>query len=154
MAEVLAFRKTDCSREAPQSLRENDLVGGEMRTELPFLSDRGPLVNIRLTHVFGLVPAVILTEIDYQVKCTGLGVPHDGEIWVGLTYKDLMDELGGIWGYSTIKKAVKELRDKEVLWTKHLGALKQDRTNYYAIDYDMVYEICEQTYGKGAMEGV
>lgn len=153
MAEVLAFKRPIYKRENIREAPYGDRAVNEMRKDLPFLSDRGPLVNIRLVHVFGLVPAILLSEIDYQVKCTELGVPHDGEIWVGLTYKDLESEIGSIWGSSTIRRSISELREMGALWSKHLSSFKQDRTNYYAIDYDKVYDLCKQVYGEDAMRG-
>lgn len=150
MGNVLSFRKPngDWKDVLKQTAAER-----EMKKDLPFMGDRGPHVNIRLGFVFGLLPSVLLTEIDFHVKYSDASIAHAGEIWIGLTYKDLEDELGGLWKVSSIKKAIKELRESGALWAKRLSCIKQDRTNYYAIDYDKVYELCQRVYGKDGMRG-
>lgn len=62
----------------------------------------------------------------------------DGRFWAQYTYKDLGNILG--FGKGTLIKVVTKLRDDGVLLIEKPELKWGDRTNWYAIDYNALYE--------------
>jgi len=113
------------------------------------LLDQKPLVILpELAVQVGLNEAIILQQIHYWLKKDKVGKVHDGRKWVRNTY-DQWTENFPFWSKTTVRRAIKRLRDKGLLLVTRLNDKAYDKTNWYSIDYDRLSKMTSPSVHNG-----
>lgn len=101
-----------------------------------FLLDEHPIsFHPSLALAIGVNEAIILQKINLWLNCK----PHntDGRSWIYNSYKSWQEQLP-FFSESTIKRAIKNLRDLNLIITKNFNNSKFDKTLWYSINYEEV----------------
>jgi predicted transcriptional regulator len=62
------------------------------------------------------------------------GIEKDGRVWIYNTLDNWSDQIGV--SKSSIRRAIKSLKDKKIIDSNYLSANKRNRTLYYSINFD------------------
>jgi hypothetical protein len=107
-----------------------------------YLIDEYPLVLLpTLAKRIGLNEAIFLQQLNYWLSNKKLGKEVDGIKWIRNTLDEWVDNFP-FWHTSTIRKTIKTLVDDGLVLTRSdLNEDNRDRTIWYTIDLDLVYEM-------------
>lgn len=100
-----------------------------------YLIDEPPILVLPSLAVVlkDLNKAIVLQQLHYWVQRSSN--VRDGKAWVYNTTKEWQQQFP-FWSESTIKRALRELRDDGVVVTANYNSMAIDRTLWYSIDYD------------------
>lgn len=108
-----------------------------------FLINEPPLqVLPSLAKEIGLNEAIILQQIHYWLNYAK--VEHEGKMWVYKTYERWQEQDFPFWSVDTIKRAIANLRKKELLLVAKLDSNAFNRVNHYTINYEKLEEISKK----------
>ncbi|MBV7275711.1 DnaD domain protein [Clostridium sp. PL3] len=95
----------------------------------------------KLAELLGLNESIILNQIHYWInKKTNI---IDGMSWVYNSYENWHKQLSFI-STNTIKKAIKNLEDMEIILCANFNKCKMDKTKWYTINYDKLKAFLEK----------
>ncbi|MBS4769644.1 conserved phage C-terminal domain-containing protein [Carnobacteriaceae bacterium zg-ZUI240] len=101
------------------------------------LFDEQPLLIPKtLAKALGYHNAVFLQQLHYWLKKSNY--EYDGKLWIYKTYLEWSEELA--LSDSTIKRIVKNLKKDGLILVENFNSLKIDKTNWYSINYELLYE--------------
>ena len=106
-----------------------------------YLLEEHPITfHSTLACAIGLNEAILLQKMNLWLNCK----PHDinGKSWIYNTCKSWQDQLPFL-SESTIKRAIKNLFDKDILIKSNFNKSKFDHTNWYSINYEKVDEVVD-----------
>jgi hypothetical protein len=101
-------------------------------------NDNFTMVHPELINRFGRSRASFISQLHYWIK-KNQGIVHDGKRFVYNTADEWGDQLR--YSSRTITRIIKDLVEAGVIIVKKLAWKKSDRTNYYALNYEMIAEI-------------
>jgi hypothetical protein len=112
------------------------------------LFNEPPLIVIpSLAVLVGLHEAIFLQQLHYWLQGTS-GKERDGRKWVYNTRKEWQDQFP-FWSVDAIKRAAESLKKQGIILTSaDHNKSKMDRTLWYSIDYDLLYELAESPNGQ------
>lgn len=80
-----------------------------------------------------------LSRLDYWASHKkGYGVERDNRVWIYNALEDWAEQLG--FSKSSVRRAIKSLKDKNLIFSDYLSPNKRNRTLYYSINHDGVGE--------------
>lgn len=94
-----------------------------------------------LVKEFGRSKAQFLSQLHYWIS-KGQGTQHENLSWIFNTVEAWADQLQ--LSVRQIKRIIKELREKGVIFTKKLSLHKSNQTNYYSINYERLKHLSNQ----------
>ena len=90
-----------------------------------------------LIEEFGRAGAQFLSQLHYWLeKKDSLGCKHQGSHWIYNSAESWAQQIQ--LSVTQVKRIIKKLRDTGVIQVLKLSAHKSNRTNYYAINYEML----------------
>lgn len=107
-----------------------------------YLLEEKPITfHSTLACAIGINEAILLQKINLWLNCK----PHNSErkSWIYNTYKSWQEQLP-FFSESTIKRAIKNLCDRNILLKNNFNKSKLDNTNWYSINYQKLDEIVEK----------
>ncbi len=110
------------------------------------LFDEAPLtVNVLLATKIGIDAAIVLQQVHYWVEVNRKKNSnfHEGYYWTYNTIKD-WNKCFPFYGERTIQRIFKKLKDLGLLKVGNFNKAKFDKTSWYTIDYDVLYELVEE----------
>lgn len=96
-----------------------------------------------LAMAIGLNEAVILQQIHYWLAHGKMR--YEGRIWIYKPVSRWQEQDFPFWSEKTIRTAIKNLRDMDLVLVKQLNDNKQVRVNYYTINYEELRKISKKT---------
>lgn len=112
-----------------------------MLTSSKLLINEPPiLIQPSLAKLLGLNEAIVLQQLHYWVQ-KSMNV-RDGRAWVYNTTKEWAEQFP-FWSEDTIKRTMRNLRDKGIVVTANYNQLAMDRTLWYSIDYEALDAIVQ-----------
>lgn len=107
--------------------------------EKPIVIDTG------LAMIVGLNQAVVIQQIHYWIEINQKKKQnfYDGKYWTYNTVEEWQEQFP-FWSFSTVKRILKELRNDGILFTNNYNRLQMDRTIWYSINYEKLYQIKEE----------
>jgi hypothetical protein len=103
------------------------------------LLDSNPLVIIpELAVAVGLNESIILQQLHYWLQKSNHY--YDGNVWIYNSIPEWCEQFPFL-AQRTIERAMATLKSKGLIITGNYNKLKQDRTLWYSIDYQMVESI-------------
>lgn len=104
------------------------------------LVNESPLVLLpSLAVAFGLNEAIVLQQLQYWLSNSKAGIEHEGRKWIHNTLEEWREQLP-FWSVDTIKRTLKNLRDKGLIECATLSENKWDKTLYYTLNYALIEE--------------
>lgn len=101
----------------------------------PLLINEPPLMVLpSLAVAVGVNEAIILQQIHYWCSDKRSKTVHQGHVWTYNTAVEWKEQFP-FWSVDTIRRAIKNLREKGVLVALKLADNKYDHTLYYRIEY-------------------
>ena len=92
-----------------------------------------------LAKAIGLNEAIFLQQLHYFLRISKNRA--DGRSWVYNTIKDWQAEFS-FWSLKTVQRTIESLEEIGlILSTDKLNKMKMDKTKWYSIDYEKLYEI-------------
>ena len=108
-----------------------------------YLINEPPLVLLpSLATAIGLNEALMLQQIQYWLSRSAKEI--EGRYWIYNTYEDWAEQFP-FWSKSTIVRTIANLEGLGVIISSNFNKAKFDKTKWYAIDYDRLREIIENT---------
>lgn len=92
-----------------------------------------------LARAIGLNEAIVLQQVHYWLHHAK--VKHDGKMWIYKTVEQWRDQDFGFWSEDTIKRAIKSLRQQDLLLVEKLANNSFNRVNHYTINYQKLNEV-------------
>lgn len=83
--------------------------------------------------------AVFLQQLHFWISVSQHH--HDGRTWVYNTQEQCVDLMRGTVSKSTVKRIVKNLKDRELIITLELHNNKWNHTNFFTINYEKLAEL-------------
>ena len=113
-----------------------------MRRSNKLLIDETPIqIQPTMVCVFGLNEAIFLQQLHYLSQySTHI---YDDRKWVYNSYNQWQERFP-FMSLSSIKRLVKKLKDIGILILDNYNTNQWDRTSWYAIDYDVMYDYVEK----------
>lgn len=103
------------------------------------LLDEPPLViQPSLAKLIGLNEAIFLQQIHYWLQRSKKEI--DGRVWTYHSVAELEIQFP-FWSASTIKRTIKSLQESGVLLLDRHNKNKFDKTNWFAVDYEVFEEL-------------
>lgn len=114
-----------------------------MKEDSVYLLDEYPVMfHSTLACAIGVNEAILLQKINLWLNCKPKGA--EGKSWIYNTYKSWQEQLP-YFSETTIKRAMKNLRDLGLVETSNFNKVKFDKTLWYTINYDKVDELVQKT---------
>jgi len=101
--------------------------------------NRALRINSALAKEIGLRESIMLLQLEYLISISDN--ERDGKIWTYQSAKDLRDEYFPFWGIATIQRSLKTLESKGYIISANYNKRKNDRTLWYALNYEKLSEI-------------
>ena len=100
-------------------------------------------INKELAKGLGVNEAIVLQQIHgWLVSNEKRGLNYkNGRYWTFNSLKKWHENHFSFWSESTLKRVFASLENKGILIVGNFNRSKLDRTKWYSIDYDRVYEI-------------
>ena len=100
-------------------------------------------INKELAEGLGVNEAIVLQQIHgWLVSNEKRGLNYkNGRYWTFNSLKKWHENHFSFWSESTLKRVFTSLENKGILIVGNFNRSKLDRTKWYSIDYDRVYEI-------------
>ena len=100
-------------------------------------------INKELAEELGVNEAIVLQQIHgWLVSNEKRGLNYkNGRYWTFNSLKKWHENHFSFWSESTLKRVFTSLENKGILIVGNFNRSKLDRTKWYSIDYDRVYEI-------------
>ncbi len=99
------------------------------------LLDERPLIVLpELAVIIGLNEAIFLQQIHYWLQRSKNDIK--GQKWTYNSYESLQKQFS-FFSISTIKRIIKNLKEKDILMVDNFNADCRDKTNWYSINYDV-----------------
>ena len=100
-------------------------------------------INKELAEGLGVNEAIVLQQIHgWLVSNEKRGLNYkNGRYWTFNSLKKWHENHFSFWSESTLKRVFTSLENKGILIVGNFNKSKLDRTKWYSIDYDRVYEI-------------
>jgi len=100
------------------------------------------LVDKTLANILGLKEAIILSQINYWIEINKKNKRnfHEGRYWTYNSIKSWGEEFS-LLSTATIKRAIKKLRDMNIIVTGNFNTYQMDRTLWYSINYSELEKI-------------
>ena len=106
------------------------------------LIPENPLIVLpSLACQYGINEAILLQQIHYWLQKTDF--THDGKPWIYNTAEQWQEQLPFI-SESTLRKAITNLKNQNLIFIEKLSRYKSNRTNYYTINYQALEPIVQQ----------
>lgn len=103
--------------------------------------DKCLVMQPELIKAVGKSAALLLQQIHYWIENPKItGKFYQEKKWIANSYECWSTDLK-IISSSTIKRAVKNLKDLGILLVEKLSSFKSNRTNWYTINYERIAEI-------------
>lgn len=100
---------------------------------MQYLFNENPLVIDReLASVIGLNEAIILQQMQYWIKKSTHEI--DDKKWIYNSVSQWKEQFP-FWSESTINRTIRNLEEKELLFTGNYNRDRRDRTKWYSINY-------------------
>ena len=112
------------------------------RLLIPGKHHRPTVFQKEIAVALGLNHAIVLQQLNYwiQVNREKNHNFRDGFYWVYNTHKELHDQLPFL-SVSTIRRTIEELEKQGVLISDNFNRMNYDRTRWYRIDQQKLYEL-------------
>lgn len=109
--------------------------------ESKYLINEDPIFFLPTLAIgLGLNEAILLQKIHGWLQCTPK--EHIGRNWIYNSYKSWHEQLP-FMSETAIKRAIKNLIDKEIILTENFNKSSFDKTLWYSIDYEKLNKIVE-----------
>ena len=92
-----------------------------------------------LANKIGLKEAIVLQQVHYWLPHAN--TKYDGKMWIYKTFERWHEQDFKFWSERTIQRIFKNLTDMGLLLIEKLAINKQNRVNFYTIDYEKLNEI-------------
>lgn len=112
---------------------EGDLMSNLLINEPPLQ------VLPSLAKAIGLNEALLLQQLHYWLRHAK--VEHDGKMWIYKNLDKWKEQDFPFWSKNTIKRAVKSLKDQDLILVEKLAPNSFDRVNHYTINYKTLANI-------------
>lgn len=103
-----------------------------------------------LAKAIGLNEAIVLQQIQYWIALEQ-GIEKDGRRWIYNTVEEWQKQFP-FWSSDTIFRAIKNLREKELLIAQALSDNRWNRTLYYSINYNNLQDCISASCGNRIRE--
>ncbi|MGP5535057.1 hypothetical protein ACTXMF_10770 [Psychrobacter celer] len=92
-----------------------------------------------LAAAIGLNEALLLQQLHYWLRHAK--VEHDSKMWIYKNLDKWKEQDFPFWSKNTIKRAVKSLKDQNLIFVEKLAPNSFDRVNHYTINYAELMKI-------------
>ncbi|WP_201525872.1 hypothetical protein [Psychrobacter frigidicola] len=92
-----------------------------------------------LAKKIGLSEAIALQQVHYWLAHAK--IKYDGKMWIYKTFERWHEQDFKFWSERTIQRIFKNLTDMGLLLVEKLADNKQNRVNFYTIDYEKLNEV-------------
>lgn len=112
-----------------------------MKQNIPLASGNFIGFPVVVASAIGLNESIFLNQLHYWLQRSNN--ERDGFIWVYKTIEEWKEEFP-FWSDSTIKRLKKDLEKRHFLIVANYNKMKMDRTLWYRIDYERLYDALGQ----------
>ena len=101
------------------------------------------LIPPKFACLIGKIEAIVLQQIHYLLGVSKKDKKKfkEGKWWTYDSFPDLKEKFFPFWSERTIQRIVANLEKQGVLFIGHFAPVRQDRRNWYAINYAKVHAI-------------
>lgn len=99
--------------------------------------------NVLIEKEVGTKCAIMLNQIQYWITIYSDDDHfYDGQYWIHETYQEWNEQFPE-WGFSTIRRVLEKLEDKNLIRVGNFNKMKNDHTKWYTINEERVREVLE-----------
>lgn len=116
------------------------------RAEAGFASNDFVRIDMVQAKVFGLDDACILSRLDYRLQAAEkIQTPDkDGRVWVRLSWREAMGDLGYLVAEKTLRRRLRDLDDLGVVLRKTVSWYEDpEQKTMYTLNYGKILEMVE-----------
>lgn len=98
-------------------------------------------IHVNLATEIGLNESIVLMQIDHLINVEGNDKYYDCRYWTYDSLEDVKKKHFPFWSESTLKRAITNLVDLDLLIKGNYNKLKFDKTIWYTVNYEKATEL-------------
>lgn len=87
----------------------------------------------------GFNEAVVLMQLEYLISISNKEI--DGNLWTYQTLEELKEKSFPWWSITTISRALKSLKDQDIIFISNFNKQQRDRTQWFSLDFCKIKEL-------------
>ncbi|MFW6030671.1 MAG: DnaD domain protein [Halanaerobiales bacterium] len=98
-----------------------------------------PRINPALAKEIGINESIVLLQLEFWISISKN--IEEGKQWTYQSLTDMQEKSFCFWSTSTIRRAIDNLIDKDLIYKDNYNKYKYDRTGWYALNYENIKKL-------------
>lgn len=105
-------------------------------SKLLFPEERPVMLQKSIAFLYSTNEAIFLQQLHYWLLVSSH--EREGRKWIYKTRQEWLEQDFPFFSESTLKRVIKHLKDDGIIIVSNFNKMKQDRTSWYTIDYEVL----------------